>query len=374
VLYEQGREKVDGLVKAVMDEMYGVDKPIVSQRGRVLADQARAVGLLGGIVRDLAPFKYEPSDYRYRQTLEAVMGMFTPEGSESVPVKLRIEAAEALGQAGDPRLMDDSLRWVYITCGKFLMGAQKQDRNAPNFDPEAQDEETPHSVELDSFQIGRWPVTVQDYAVFIEDDGYAEQRWWLPEGFAKKQTPNDWLQQIEHPNRPVVSVCWYEAMAYAAWLTEHLHRVGKLEHDKIIRLPTEAEWEWAARGDTARRYPWGEIQPTKELANFSGNIGATTPVGVYPKGVTPEGLLDMAGNVWEWCYDYYTANYYQTCRSQGKERNPTRAVQAGPISLRGGAWDNYPQFLRCSYRSIYNPDNRSRSRGFRLTKTFPFAL
>ncbi len=110
------------------------------------------------------------------------------------------------------------------------MGAQKQNPNAPNYDPDARENEfPPHVVEVDGFKIGRYPVTVQDYAVFIEDDGYAEPRWWMPEGFGRWQEPGDWLQQqAEHPNRPVVEVSWFEAMAYCAWLTGHGRRVRQL--------------------------------------------------------------------------------------------------------------------------------------------------
>ena len=180
--------------------------------------QARVAGLLGSVIRDLAPFKYQPRNERYGQMLEAVMGIFDREQAGTVPVKVRIEAADALGQAGDPRLEDDSLRWVDIPGGRYLMGAQKDDRGSPNYDPESSYVETPHWVEIEGFRIARWPVTVQDYALFVEDEGYTEARWWAPETFKRWPGPRDWENQTEYPNRPVVNVSWYEASAYCAWL------------------------------------------------------------------------------------------------------------------------------------------------------------
>jgi formylglycine-generating enzyme required for sulfatase activity len=409
VLYEQGREKVDGLVTAVLDELYGVagddgvvgrNKPALTgvsgkPTGRTpetvvtrpysglhpnlhstvlgdgekgsyhqpsLAQQARAVGLLGGIVRDLSPYKYEPIELRYRQTLTSVMDIFTKEGAESVPVKLRIEAAEALGQAGDPRLADDAPRWVPIPGGTFLLGAQKQNRNAPNYDKEARGDETPQEVILDGFAIGRYPVTVQDYAVFMEDDGYAEKRWW-PDKFGLWQEPEQWQAQSAHLNRPVVGVSWFEAMAYAAWLTEHLHRVGQLAKDKVVRLPTEAEWEWAARGNTAHRYAWGNAEPTAERANFNRNVGKPTPVGLYPNGATPDEVLDMTGNVWEWCLNL---------RANKVPKHGNIGPGEGAITLRGSSWDDRSGNLRCAFRYGIHPVNRINSTGFRLALGSPW--
>ncbi|MEI7868987.1 MAG: SUMF1/EgtB/PvdO family nonheme iron enzyme [Candidatus Methylumidiphilus sp.] len=402
VLYEQGREKVDGLVTAVLNELLPsvgansfaeapvgansfAETPVGANsfasgegHGRInsplqegshvggskqatLAGLARAVGFLGGIVRDLSPFKYEPGDIHYRQALDAVMGIFTKEGSESVPVKLRIEVAEALGQAGDPRLADDSPRWVAIPGGTFLMGAQKQDPNAPNYDPQARDDETPQEVTLDGFELGRYPVTVQEYAVFMDDDGYAEKHWW-PNRFGKWQEPEQWQEQSVHLNRPVVGVSWFESMAYCAWLTYHLHRAGKLDKAQVIRLPTEAEWEFAAQGKTARRYAWGNEEPTAERANFSGNVGEPTPVGVYPNGATPEGVLDMTGNVWEWCLNLRT--------NKVPEQGNIGTGQ-GARTARGGSWDNHSDILRCAFR--WNPPYfRNNIIGLRLALGSPW--
>ena len=204
------------------------------------------MGLLGAMARDLAPLQYEITDSRYPGLLERVLGIFDAARAGSIPIEVRIEAAEALGQAGDPRLgLDNPERWVAIPAGAFLMGAQKGDRAKPNYDGEADDDESPvHEVELDAYRIGRYPVTVSEYAEFVDHDGYAEPRWWDDGGFGQFETPEDWAEQVEFPSRPVVGVSWFEAMAYCAWAG--------------CRLPTEAEWERAARGTRRSEVPVGQ--------------------------------------------------------------------------------------------------------------------
>jgi serine/threonine-protein kinase len=140
---------------------------------------------------------------------------------------------------------------------------------------------------------------------------------------------------LEHLNRPIVNVSWYEAAAYGAW--------------KGARLPTEAEWEMAAAGKSKREYPWGNGKPDATRANYGkGGPGHATPVGLYPAGATPEGLQDMAGNVWEWCEDWYEKDKYRV--------------------LRGGAWSSYVDVLRCSNRSRGGPEGRFLDIGFRLAR------
>ena len=151
-------------------------------------------------------------------------------------------------------------------------------------------------------------------------------------------------------DQPVVSITWYAAKAYCLWLS--LLEGGK---DGLYRLPTEQEWEFAAAGKEGREYPWpkekGE-QPSAQLANYSEHVGATTPVGNYPDGATPEGLYDMAGNVWEWMDNKY------------KENTSARA-------LRGGSWVNVPDYLRCSARDVVGPALTNYGIGFRVVRSSP---
>jgi hypothetical protein len=293
ILGKLGKAKADALVSAILDGLEG---------NPALAAQARCAGLLGAIVRDLQPFAYQPRDPRYREVMDAALGIFDEDQAETVEFNVRLEAAEALGQAGDPRIGHDN--WVRI-------GA---------------------------FEIGKYPVTVEEYARFVEDDGYHKQQWWEEGGFGKWSQPNDWDEQKAHPNRPVVGVSWFEAAAYCAW--------------KGVRLPAEVEWERAAGVVSGRRYPWGDEEPDATTANFGLDVTHATPVGLYPRGATPEGIQDLAGNVWEWMRDWH---------KEGAAR-----------VVRGGAWYDDASFLRTTYRVRAVPESGSNSIGFRCARDDSF--
>jgi formylglycine-generating enzyme required for sulfatase activity len=349
VLYRRDPEGVDGIVAAVLDRL---------GRRPSLADQARVAGLLGACVRDLTPVHYKPADPRYQQTLDAVLGIFHAAKARGIDFRVRLEAAEALGQAGDPRLKENN--WIRIERGTFQMGTQKTDPARPNYDARAYDNESPvHRVHLDAYAIGRYPVTVQELRQFVEDEeGYRGERWWQAGGFGKTTEPENWDEQVLHPNRPVVGVSWYEAVAYCAWLS------GRLQRE--VRLPTEAEWERAARATTGRKYPWGNEEPDSERANYSpGNVRHPTPVGLYPRGATPEGIDDMAGNVWEWVADWYGA--YE----KAPPKNPKGPEQGAARVVRGGSWFNNPNDARAAYRFNLNPDGRLNIIGFRVVGVVP---
>ena len=346
VLLSQGaRKRVDNLVSAVLDHLGSSPS---------LPQQARCAGILGAIVRDLAPFQYEPADSRYRDVLNEAMGVFSEERSALVSIEVAIEAAEALGQAGDPRFEGSHFEenWVEIPAGEFWMGAQNRNEAKRNFDEQALDYESPvHRVHLDAFRIGRYPVTVGEYRRFMEDGGYQEEEHWREGGFGEWNGPLEWDEQFDYPNRPVFGISWFEAAAYARW--------------KGAELPTEAQWERAAQGTDGRRYPWGADDPRSDLLNFASEnlrpyVGRPTPVGVYPKGCTREGIADLAGNVFEWCRDRYGPY------SRGRKRNPVGPPMGKGRALRGGAWLNIAGVCRVSYRSHYQPADRRNFIGFRL--------
>jgi formylglycine-generating enzyme required for sulfatase activity len=191
------------------------------------------------------------------------------------------------------------------------------------------------------YWIDRYPVTNEKYRAFILADGYGNKAYWSAEG-RKWKTKNN-INAPEYWNDikwnkadcPVVGVSYYEAEAYAKW-------AGK-------RLPTEREWEKASRGEDGREYPWGDEFDKKKCNSAEAGFGHTTPITQYPKGVSPYGCYDMAGNVCEWCADWY---------------HETRDLRVG----RGGSWDDYPEFLRVSYRAKDVASFRDSNIGFRLTQ------
>lgn len=343
VLMEQGKAKVDGLIGALLSHLGPHPN---------LLQQAQCAGLIGAMLRDLQPRAYQVLDSRYQFTLEAALGVFNSNAAQGIDLQVRLEAAEALGQAGDPRLHQEQNNWITIPAGSFLMGAQKQFPDKPNHNPEADDDEGPvHEVRLESFRIGRYPVTVEEYRRFMEADGYENRAWWKGGGFAERNQPDEWEEQLLHPNRPVVSVTWYEAAAWCAWAGG--------------RLPSEAEWERAARGADGRKYPWGNQAPDPERANYDETgIRHATPVGLFPRGMTPDGIHDLAGNVWEWVGDWYDETYY----GKSPAGNP-RGPKLGRVRvLRGGSWISESRGLRASYRYRFEPGDRFDDFGFRCVR------
>jgi formylglycine-generating enzyme required for sulfatase activity len=228
--------------------------------------------LIGGLLPDLVG--YTVADERYGESLRLVMGIFDARQSKPVPFQDRLAAAEALGQAGDPRLAKHE--WVTIPAAThYWIGAQDKDPKGRNYDKEAYADETLREVNLLPFRIGKYPVTVAQYLTFVE------------EGTEPNREPGNWERQQEHPNWPVVHVTWYQATAYCAWAGG--------------RLPTEEEWERAARGPNGTKYPWGNEGIDPSRANYlESAIVHPTPVGLYPCGASAEGACDMIGNVWEW--------------------------------------------------------------------------
>ena len=246
------------------------------------------------------------------------------------------------------------------------MGAQAKDKHSPGFDAEAYgDESPPHEVEVAGFHIARYPLTVLEFARFVAADGYRDEDLWSEGGFGQcGEAPADWDSQLEHPTRPVVEVSWFEACAYCRWLTQQRREAGVERHGEVVRLPSEAQWEWAARGTAGRRYAWGAEAPGEERCNFDQNVGAPTPVGVYPLGATPQGVQDLCGNVWEWCLDTWESDYQRRVGA-GESRTPVESEEEGK-SLRGGSWIYESRYVRAAFRYNLHPDLRDFVVGFRV--------
>lgn len=324
LMSRQGVEKVEALFRAVLDT---ADR-------QPLKRKAECAGLLGSILADLRPTHYVPADGRFEPLLAEVMAIFEPSFVGDVNVK--VEAAEAVGRFGDPRLHRDNR--VRIPGGTFWIGAQRKWESGPNYDPYAWDQrEAPvHRVILKPFRIGTYPVTVAEYAKFLES--YPSHQ------------PEDWESQLRNPNRPVVGVNWRDADAWCRW-------AGGL-------LPTEAQWEFAARGTKSRRYPWGDDDPTPDHANYEDTgleIKQPTPVGLFPKGASEHNLMDMAGNVLEWVADWYGPY------AEGEQENPTGPKHGSSRVVRGGAYVDAAAYLRSAFRYSVLPEYRYYVIGFRCT-------
>jgi formylglycine-generating enzyme required for sulfatase activity len=343
ILCGQGQERIDAFLAAILAGL-GNDAS--------LAERARAVGLIGRILQDLQSWNYHIADKRYLENLDRMIQIFDAKAVREIEFQTRLDAAEALGQAGDPRLEDN---WVRVDGGAFWMGAQKADPKGRNYDTDAFPEEAPvHEVAVSPFLIGRYPVTVFEYEHFIAAAGYAEPKFWQVDRYGKLAAPGSWQQQLRYPNRPVVMVGWFEAAAYCAWAGG--------------RLPTEAEWECAARGGREGvRYPWGSQEPDEFRANYGllGGANKPTPVGMYPEGATPQGVQDLSGNVYEWTADWW-GRY-----SDATARNPKGPEKGAGIAVRGGSWGVNPERLRVSARYKGGTQDRVGDGGFRCVRDIP---
>ena len=331
VLRMQGLKKADAFVRLMLGRVK--DEP--------LPDKARCVALVEGIVRDLRPLQYQPETALYGEVLDAVMGVFDAEKSQRVPFDDRLAVAEALARASDPRFLDPEANWVRIDACEFTMGSEES-HNAK-----------PHPVWLDAFEIGRFPVTVGEFMRFAHSADYLDKLWWRL-GWNPETRRQDTPADSDHSTRPIARVNWFEANAYCEWL---IAKTGR-----IVRLPTEAEWERTASGGEGRKYPWGSGAPDESLVNYEG-VSHATPVGLYPLGASNEGVMDLAGNVFEWCRDWYS-DY-----GDGIQENPTGPPTGEYRVFRGGSWIYInPADLRCSNRVRDVPDGRSDNLGFRCVR------
>jgi iron(II)-dependent oxidoreductase len=243
---------------------------------------------------------------------------------QAVEVVIDIEALRP-----EPPRTEDRAEMVLVPAGEFWMGSD-----------EYPDEKPRHRVYLDAYHIDKYEVTNALYKRFMDPTGRSAPALWTNSNF-------------NGPTQPVVGVDWYDAEAYCRW-------AGK-------RLPTEAEWEKAARGTDGRKYPWGHDWDSSKANSREIKIDKTVAVGSYPAGVSPYGAHDMAGNVWEWVADWYDKDYYK----RSPDRNPTGPSTGQYKVLRGGAWVNNPINLRTADRSSNTPDGRNNDVGFRCARGSP---
>jgi formylglycine-generating enzyme required for sulfatase activity len=336
--------------------------------------------LLGAIRRDLAPYGYRPADARYADLMRNVMAIFDADASQTVPVQTRVAAAESLGQAGDPRpgvgLRADrpglpDILWCDVPGGTLMMGSAKDEEDADEdeYGPAGR----PFPVDVEAYRLAAFPVTSAQFRPFVEGDGYQNRAYWTEAGWEWKLSEDATKPALwDDPrwniaNYPVVGVTWYEAVAWCRWLTQQLREVGELSGTREIRLPTEAEWEWAARGPDALKYPWGNDWRENACNHDAVGLDRTCAVGLFPAGAclwladkTEPKCQDLSGNVWEWCSTKWRDSY-KDAPDESLEGDAARV-------LRGGAYYNEQRHVRCAFRNRHDPRLRYGDRGFRCAQ------
>jgi formylglycine-generating enzyme required for sulfatase activity len=311
-------------------------------------------------------------EYGGNQTLQAVAAMYQSGAAGAVAPASQpttVRSASPATRVAPPIDFD----WVPIPAGKFLMGSDKQK------DSLAYDDELPqHEVNLSTYRMARYPVTVAQFAQFVKATGYqttAEKQgsaWgWTGSNYEEikgadwahpRGPESDVKQKAEHP---VTCVSWLDANEFCRWATSVLRAAGQTVE---VRLPTEAEWEKAARGTDGRIYPWGNEAPDKARCNFNMDVGDTTPVGSYPTGKSPYGVLEMAGNVWEWTSSLWGQNLEKPDFGYPYDPHDGREDQAagGRRVVRGGSFVNSRSDVRSAYRSRSGVVYRFNDVGFRV--------
>lgn len=288
--------------------------------------------------------------------------------TNKLEMRERVEAGNSLGRIGDPRFRKDFyylpeeplLGFIEILEGEFVMGTSKEDleRQAKRigFVSKYREDEIPaHPVYINKYFIGRYPVTVDQFQSFVRESGYTPRN------------PDSLKGVATHP---VSYVTWYDALAYCAWLHDTLKDNkntpdvlrGLLNKKKWrITLPSEAEWEKAARGEGQTVFPWGDDIDTTRANYYGAKIDEPSTVGCFPAGVNAFGLLDMSGNVWEW-----TRSHYKVYPYKAKESEDLNDGDDVARVLRGGSFGYHAGFCRCAYRYRYYPNYWSGDLGFRV--------
>ena len=241
-----------------------------------------------------------------------------------------------------------TINWVTIPVGEFQYGhdseyAAKQQK-----------------LMLPTFHISRYPITYAEFQMFMDDpEGFVDPRWF--EGLAANENERQMDEQaFKFANHPRENVNWYQAMAFCRWLSWRLGGGTDLKKvsDWAVRLPTEFEWEKAARGTDGRIYPYGNDFDAAKGNTHETGLQQTSAVGIFPNGASPYGVMDMSGNVWEWCM----SDYHNPAPDAQQENLRTDNWRV----LRGGSWVNYLMLARAVYRHISFPAYRYYSFGFRL--------
>lgn len=352
------------------------------------------VWLAGDILLEVGINRAQRSDFG-RELLPHVKNRLVElmEGSHLTP-RERAEAADTLARLGDPRPgVTTDFAFCQIPAGTFKMG------NTEETDPTSYEDERPQFDYTipHAYFMSRYPVTNAQFEEFIKDpQGYTNDTWWTKAGLEwrkDRREHNRYGGAFAFANHPVVGVTWYEATAFCNWLTNRFQvsnsklqvydpktrsivednnlKLSIENRKSIIRLPTEAEWERAARGGHGYRYPWKSDEITPDHANYDEtNLNVSSAVGAFPKGMNDFGLLDMSGNVLEWCATAWQENYDNYLQNEKKSNEPEGDV---PRVLRGGAFLVNVGSVRCASRYGFNPYVRYNRIGFRCVVVSHFS-
>jgi formylglycine-generating enzyme required for sulfatase activity len=389
---------------------------------RTPTQDAYAVALAGVALADLSKHgdkSVQAKFERLKQSLPVRMATVLEENPPLLRLELRRDLGLALSAVGDPRLSPSAMPdLIRIPVGPFRMGTNARDaellkaQGIKPYDDELTDFD--QIVYVSDFDIGKYPVTDAEFRAFHKAKGYDQQKYWSNDGWlwrTGKLEPNlefyaesvrksvdEWLRgrpvekrsqpfywddpQWNAPNLPIVGVTWYEAEAYCNWLTATLRASGALQANQEIRLPTEAEWEKAARGGArdlrgledleGMRYlwPWGDAWDKDKCNSSESGLNSTTPVGMYPDGTWRDengkaGPLDMVGNVWEWCGDWYEKDYYKS----SPDKNPRGSDSGQMRVVRGGSWFLNHSDCRAASRLRDLPALFNNTLGFRVVRS-----
>ncbi len=348
---ESWREEIDRVIASARCVLVVLTaKSAASEWQRAVAAASNAVGKLIPVRLDPVPLPVHLADVQtadltgWDGQLEhpALAGLLVAVERIAGPPSQPLDRPASLGKptlAPTRRIRVPDIAWVEIPDGPFLY--QDGERH-----------------ELPTFWIAKYPLTNVQYQCFIDDGGYKDDRWWRDLRRPEPRAPR-WPQ----PNCPRTDVDWYEAVAFCRWLSARL----ALPKDSI-RLPTELEWERAARGKNGLRYPWGDeyrsgfanVDETNGGRNRLWYLRQVTAVGVYPHGRSPEGVEDLAGTIWEWCLNKHA-------NAAAIEPDTSGAVRA----LRGGSWRFHSDGARADKRDRDSPATCYGDRGFRLLSSVP---
>lgn len=375
-LYALGSDRVDLFMNRLGQSC---SRASLEVRGTRLA-------LGGGVLRELSLAGFHLGEVPgWHKAVAGIRQLFDDPKNLSLPV--RYDAAVAYGFSGDDRLADFDVTWAWLDEDEFCTGSQSEDPTGKNYDPDAAPwEGPPKLVEVRAFAIRKFPITVEEYRRFVEEDGYTDhgKKYWSTEGLGwlsslRVEAPLEWEEQLLVPNAPVSGVSWFECEAFCNWLTK------TIGDGATCRLPSEIEWEYAARRGThgGQQFPWGNGMQLGDdaEANWAGCfLRRKSPVGLFPRSTTVDGVADLFGNVEEFCADIWPEDGSESRRvSQTESRRVSQKTiqrSAGGWSgegikrvVRGGSCIRFSRLCRPTYRSRILQDRRYLTVGFRPAKS-----